>query len=140
MKILLAADGSKYTQKALDFIAAHRHLLTQQGELLVLHVQMPLPTGLNVVLGFDKARELHAIEAEKIFKPVKKFLDKHAIKFRCLTAIGSIVKEIVDSAKQEHAQLIVMGTHGRDLVGRALMGSVAQRVVAQTDVPVLLVK
>ena len=140
MKILLAADGSKYTQKALDFIAAHRHLLNQQGELLVLHVQMPLLTGFNVILGFDKAQELHAIEAEKIFKSVKKFLDEHAIKFRCLTAIGSIVKEIVDSAKQEHAQLIVMGTHGRDLVGRALMGSVAQRVVAQTDVPVLLVK
>ena len=140
MKILLAADGSKYTQKALNFMVAHRHLLKQQGELLVLHVQMPLPTGFNVILGFEKALELHAIEAEKTFKPVRKFLDKHAITYRCLTAIGPIVKEIVDAAKNEHAQLIVMGTHGRDLVGRALMGSVAQRVVAQSDVPVLLVK
>jgi len=140
MKILLAADGSKYTQKALDFMVAHKHLLNHQGELLVLHAQMPLPAGFNVILGFDKARELHAIEAEKVFKPVKKFLDKHAIKYRCLTAIGPIVKEIIDSAKTEQVHLIVMGTQGRDLVGRALMGSVAQRVVAESAVPVLLVK
>jgi len=36
--------------------------------------------------------------------------------------------------------MIVMGTHGHGLLGRALMGSVAQKVVAETDVPVLLVK
>jgi len=140
MKILLAADGSKYTQKALDFMVSHKHLLSHQGELIVLHAQMPLPAGFNVVLGFDKARELHATEAEKVFKPVKKFLDRHAIEYRCLTAIGPIVKEIIDSAKTEHVHLIVMGTHGRDLVGSALMGSVAQRVVSGSAVPVLLVK
>jgi len=140
MKVLLAADGSKYTQKALDFMVSHKHLLNHQGVLLVLHAQMHLPAGFNVILGFDKARELHAIEAEKVFKPVKKFLGKHTIKYRCLNAIGPIVKEIIDSAKTERVHLIVMETHGRDLVGRALMGSVAQRVVADSAVTVLLVK
>ena len=140
MKILLAADGSKYTQKALDFIVMHRKLLDAQTELLVMHVQMPLPTGFNLIMGFDKALELHAIEAKKIFAPVKKFLEKNAVKCRCVSAIGPIVKEIVDAAKNEHVDLILMGTHGRDLVGRALMGSVAQRVVANSTVPVLLVK
>jgi len=33
-----------------------------------------------------------------------------------------------------------MGTHGRDVAGQVLMGSVAQRVVANSDTPVLLVK
>ena len=140
MKILLAADGSKHTQKALDFIVMHRKLLDAQTDLLVMHVQMPLPTGFNLIMGFDKAVELHDIEAKKIFAPVKKFLDKNAVKCRCVSAIGPIVKEIVDAAKNEHVHLILMGTHGRDLVGRALMGSVAQRVVANSTVPVLLVK
>ncbi|HEY1230409.1 MAG TPA: universal stress protein [Ramlibacter sp.] len=36
--------------------------------------------------------------------------------------------------------MIVMGTHGYGMIGRALMGSVAQGVVAQSDVPVLLVQ
>lgn len=140
MKLLLATDGSKYTQKALDFIVLHKNWLDQQNELLVLHVQTPLPTGFNLLFGFDEAVELHATEAEKVFKPIKKFLDKHAVKYRCLYTVGPIVKEIVDLANTEHVNLIVMGTHGRDLVGRALMGSVAQRVVAQSTTPVLLVK
>ena len=57
-----------------------------------------------------------------------------------LDAIGPVVKEIVDAANNEHVDLILMGTHGRDLVGRALMGSVAQRVIADSDIPALLVK
>ena len=57
-----------------------------------------------------------------------------------LSAIGPVVKEIVDAANNEHVDLILMGTHGRDLVGRALMGSVAQRVIADSDIPALLVK
>ena len=51
-----------------------------------------------------------------------------------------MVKEIVDAANSEQVDLILMGTHGRDLVGRALMGSVAQRVIADSDIPALLVK
>ncbi len=42
--------------------------------------------------------------------------------------------------KGARAQLIVMGTHGHSPIGQILMGSVAQRVVAECDVPVLLVK
>jgi nucleotide-binding universal stress UspA family protein len=36
--------------------------------------------------------------------------------------------------------MIVMGTHGHGVFGRALMGSVAQSVVSECDIPVLLVK
>ena len=140
MKILLAVDGSAYTQKALDFIVDHRHLLGADRELIVMHAQMPLPTGFNLMMGDEKSRELHAIEAENIFTPVREFLDKNAVSYRCQTNIGPIVKEIIAAAKAEHVHLIVMGTHGRDLVGRAVMGSIAQKVVAQSTVPVLLVK
>ena len=140
MKILLAVDGSAYTQKALNFIVDHKHLLGADRELIVTHVQMPLPTGFSVIMGSENAQDLDAIEAENIFKPVRKFLEQHDLTYRCLTRIGPIVKEIIDAAKAEHVHIIIMGTHGRDLVGRALMGSVAQKVVAQSTVPVLLVK
>lgn len=140
MKILLAADGSDYTQKALDFIVANKQSLEVEGELLVIHVQMSLPTGFNVVMGSEEAQKLHALEAEDVFEPIRKFLGEHAITCRCVTKIGSVVKEIIDAADAEHVHLIVMGTHGRDLLSRAIMGSVAQKVVAQSTVPVLLVK
>ena len=87
-KLLPAADGSKYTQKALDFIAKHRQLLDAQSELLVMHVQLPLPTGFNLIMGFDRALELHDIEAQKIFDPVKKVLEKNAVKYRRVSAMA----------------------------------------------------
>ena len=54
--------------------------------------------------------------------------------------VGSACDEILNAAKVEGAQMIVMGTHGQGLVNRFFMGSIAQRVVARADVPVLLVK
>jgi nucleotide-binding universal stress UspA family protein len=46
-----------------------------------------------------------------------------------------------DEAEKRHkVHLIVMGTHGHGVLGRMLMGSVAQRVVSDGDLPVLLVK
>lgn len=140
MKVLLAADGSDYTKKALVYVAEHRQFLGPQGELLVVHVQSLLPTVLTAAISVEKALLLQEAEAEKVFAPVRKFLDKNMFKYRCVSAIGSIASEISDLAESEHVHLILMGTHGRDLVGRALMGSVAQKVVAKSTIPVLLVK
>jgi nucleotide-binding universal stress UspA family protein len=54
--------------------------------------------------------------------------------------VGSPGQEIVRAAKRSKANMIVMGTHGHGILGRALMGSVAQAVVTDADIPVLLVK
>ena len=140
MKLLLAADGSKFTQNALDFIVKHPHLRSSEDELLVVNVQPLLPTVFNAVLSVDKALELHESEADKVFLPIRKFLDKNKVKHRCISLIGSIATKIVTAAQDEHVNLIVMGTHGRDFLGTAVMGSVAQKVLAQSTVPVMLVK
>lgn len=140
MKLLLAADGSQYTRKALEFILEHKHLQTAQSELLVVNVQPLLPTVFNAVLSVEKALELHESEADAVFLPIRKFLDENNMKHRCISLIGSIASKIVAAAKDEHVDLIVMGTHGRDFLGTAVMGSVAQKVLAQSTVPVMLVK
>ena len=140
MKILLAADGSEYTAKALNFLTAHKQLLSKDDELLVIHAQMLLPTIFNAAINVEKALEINESAANEVLLPIRKFLEKHAINYRCLSVVGSVAKEIVDAAKSDGVQLILMGTHGRSAVGSALMGSVAQRVVANSTVPVLLVK
>jgi nucleotide-binding universal stress UspA family protein len=55
------------------------------------------------------------------------------------TAMGPIVTRILDYAVQNRIDLIVIGTHGRGLVGHFLLGSVAERVVQRSPVPVLTV-
>jgi nucleotide-binding universal stress UspA family protein len=52
---------------------------------------------------------------------------------------GEAWLEILAEARVGHADLIVMGTHGRTGIARALLGSVAERVVRHADVPVLTV-
>ena len=54
--------------------------------------------------------------------------------------LGRVADRIVDEAAKWHADVIVMGTHGRRGIRRLVMGSDAEAVVRTTPVPVLLVK
>ena len=140
MKILLAADGSSYTKKALAFLVTHEGLSGNDGELIVLNVQPSVPPRVMTMLGADTVAAYHSEEAQKVIEPIKAFLARHTIPFRCNWVVGSPVDRILEAAQTEKVHLIVMGTHGYGLVGRFFMGSIAQRVVAGCDVPVLLVK
>jgi nucleotide-binding universal stress UspA family protein len=55
------------------------------------------------------------------------------------TAIGTPVERILDAIGDHHIDLVVIGTHGRGMVGHLLLGSVAERVVRRSPVPVLTV-
>lgn len=140
MKVLLAADGSKYTKKALAFLVNHESLVSTNDELFVLNVQIEVPGRVKTMLGSAEVAAYHREEGDKVLNPIKKFLDKHALNYRCASVVGHPVEEILKTAAKEKSHLVVMGTHGHGLIGRALMGSIAQRVVADSDIPVLLVK
>ena len=140
MKILLAADGSKYTKKALAFLVANESLCGADDEIVVFNVQPAVPPRVRTMLGAAAVNEYHREEARKVLEPIERFLKRHELQFRTGSAVGSASTELLAAAKREKSQLIVMGTHGHGIIGRALMGSVAQRVVAEGGLPVLLVK
>ena len=140
MKILFAADGSKFTKKALTFLVASKSLATADDELVVFHVQDPVSPLVRNKLGSADVEAYQRGQAEKVLKPIKQFLDKHAVRYRCMWVAGLASSEIIRASKKERVQMIVMGAHGHGLVVRALMGSVAQRVMADCDIPVLMVK
>ena len=140
MKILFAADGSKYTKKALAFLVNHDELAGEEGEVVVLNVQAPVPGRVKSMLGAANVAAYHDEESQKVLAPIERFLTRHKIAFKMLAVVGPPTAEILRAAKKEKAHLVVMGTHGHGLLSRALMGSVAQRVIAESDIPVLLVK
>jgi nucleotide-binding universal stress UspA family protein len=140
MKILLAADGSEYTKKAAAFLVTHERLASPDDELVVLHVQTNVPPRVKSMLGAGAIRSYHSEEAAKVLAPLERFLKRHNLNFRTLWVVGSPAVEVVRVARQEGVHMIVMGTHGHGVIGRALMGSVAQNVVSECDIPVLLVK
>lgn len=140
MKILLAADGSSYTKKALAYLVTHEELAGADGEVVVLNVQPAVPPRVRGAVGAEIVAGFHQEEADKVLKPIERFLKRHDLAFTAKWVVGHAGQEIVRAAKKEKAQLVLMGTHGHGALGRALMGSVAQRVVTESEVPVLLVK
>ena len=139
MKVLLAADGSECTRKAAAFLMTHTAML-EGGELLLLHVQPVLPPRVEGFVGHQTMEDYHREEAAKVLEPLAAFVRRHEVPMRTRWLVGRPAQEIVKVARQEGAHLVVMGTHGYGMVGRALLGSVAQDVVTRSDVPVLLVQ
>ena len=140
MKILLAADGSSYTKKALAYLVTHGEIAGSDDEVVVLNVQTPMPPRVKTLVGGSAVDDYQREEADKVLRPIERFLKRHAVPFTTRWTVGRPGQEIVRAAKKDKAQLVVMGTHGHGLLGRALMGSVAQNVVTESEVPVLLVK
>ena len=140
MKILLAADGSEFTKKALAFLVTHEAFVGEGNELVVINVQAPMPPRVKSILGVAEIDAYHEEEAGKVLEPIKKFLDQHALNYSCNWVVGHVSDEIGLAIKRENAHMLVMGTRGHGVIARALMGSVAQRVIAECSIPVLLVQ
>ena len=140
MKILFAADGSSFTKKALAFLVGNKNLLGLGDELVVLHVQDAISAQIERKLGSAEVTAYQQKQSDAILKPIKKFLDKHAVNYRCLWIAGTAAGQIIEASKRERVQMIVMGAHGHGVLSRMFMGSVAQRVLAESDIPTLLVK
>ena len=140
MKILFPADGSKFSKKALAFLVTHEALSGEGTEIVVLNVQPPVPPRVRSMVGADDVEGYHREEAEKVLRPIERFLQRQGVTFRTTWVVGNVAKEVVKAIKKEKAHMVIMGTHGHGLIGRALMGSVAQNVVTECDIPVLLVK
>lgn len=140
MKIILPADGSDYTKKALAFIATHENLCGPNDELIVLNVQPPMPPRVKRMVGTSAVNDYHDDEARRVLEPIERFLKRHSIQYSCRWQVGSPAAEIIKAVGKEKAHMVIMGTHGHGLLGAAVMGSVAQRVVADSEVPVLLVR
>lgn len=140
MNILLAADGSRFTKKALAFLVVNNLLMESDATLHVINVQPPLPSNATRFLPKGTVNDYHREQAEKVLAPIQRFVDRHKLKCEVQWTVGLVDEEICKAVVKHKSHMIVMGTHGHGLLGRIVMGSVAQRVVATSPVPVLLVK
>lgn len=70
------------------------------------------------------------------------FVAKHfdGVEVESEVIVGYATEEILAAAEKHNADLIVMGTHGRKGIDRILFGSVAEKVVTQSKIPVLTIR
>ena len=139
MKILIAADGSDYTRRLLDYLAAHAWLRTGHA-VTVLTVVLPLPHRAAALAGLDLARGYYDDDAAQVQRPVRVFLEAHGIEATFVHRIGHPAECIARIAEEEGFDLVAMGSHGHGVVANVLLGSVATKVLALCRTPALLVR
>ncbi len=141
MKILVAVDGSPYTLKALDYLSTNRTMFVDGHALVVVHVSPGIPGHVARHVSKEVVESYYAEECTKVTDPLKVLLAERSIaNYTVQQRHGHAAEEVLKTAHEVGAGLIVMGTHGHGIFGRALMGSVATKVLAETDISVLLVK
>lgn len=134
--ILVAIDFEKASVRALDIAKELRSKLG--GDIVLAHVyQIPLFTypGLEPALLPTFTAEL----GQAVKKAITELKESSGAAVAVLRE-GEPASELLSIADEMKADLIVMGTHGRKGISHWLLGSVAERVVRQSKVPVLTVR
>lgn len=137
-KVLLTTDFSESASCALPYAMglAKRH----GSELIVLHV---VAGDSEYVKDSEFFKSYQRESREKAFAKMKhiEFAGNKDLNIRREITTGWSAKDgIVDFAKAEKPDLIVISTHGHGVVGRFFLGSVARSVTAEAPCPVLCVK
>ena len=138
-KVLCPVDFSKTSGHAFIYAAA----IAQQfeAELTVLHVieAVPLPTAYDGAPFVDTVREADKY-AEKELARLLGSVDAGKPRVRGAIAHGETHNAILNFAKQNDMDLIVIGKHGRKKLEFWLFGSVTERVIRHAACPVMVVQ
>lgn len=95
----------------------------------------------TIVVPLDGSQVQVVNEAEQYLAGVAQRVRTSGVKdVRCSVWYGAPAAAIIDAARLNHADLIVMMTHGRSGLGRLVMGSVAESVLRGTTTPILLLR
>lgn len=143
MKILLAVDGSPFTEKMLAYVAAHDEWLGARHRYTVVHVVPKIPPHAASFLARDAIDAIdayYADESEKVFKPIRTFFGKRGLQAEFVGLAGHAGETVAKLADEGSFELLMMGSHGHGQLDNLVMGSVATRIVAGCRVPVLLVR
>jgi nucleotide-binding universal stress UspA family protein len=140
MKVLIGIDDSKFSQDVIQAVVTQ--FRPENTGVLVLHVLEPISLGAPPEMAQGYAPEL---EEQK--KPAHELVEQCAKKlreagFEASTAveIGNVRACILDTAKECHADLIVIGSRGRRGIENFLLGSVAESVARNAKCSVEIVR
>jgi nucleotide-binding universal stress UspA family protein len=134
--ILLPTDGSDAADAAVDnaLSLAERY----DAALHVLYVADT--TEYSTVTFEDDVVDPLQREGESVVDEVVERADAEGVVAKGVVMQGGVFETIQNYVADDGIDAVVMGTHGRRGLGRALLGSVTERVVRTSDVPVLTVR
>ncbi len=140
-RILCPTDFSDFSERAYDYgLSIARHY---KAELYLLHVVRPVIIGYPEYAIPDSVSEFYGDLREHAEEQLREFAKVHAEgDVHAMVAVeeGVATESILDFARENSIDMIVMGTHGRRGFQRLTLGSVTERVLRRAGCPVLAVR
>ncbi len=138
-KIIVPVDFSKHSEYAIESAAilAKRN----NSEILAVHMLELSETSFSQSDSNNQLNDLFIMKrAEQQFEDFlnKKFLE--GVKVTPIIKRFKVFRELNEIAKSEHADLVIMGSHGTSGMSEIFIGSNTERVVRHSDIPVLVIK
>jgi len=139
-KILVPLDGSPLAEKALE--QAESLAKAFDSEILLFQVVHFMPIyGSPELVAPLIIDERHKEFAEKYLAGLVKVMEGKGLKVQAVVKTGQqVAVEIIDFAKENRADLIVMCTRGRSGISRWVLGSTAHKVITRAETPLLLLR
>ena len=137
--ILVPIDFSDATDSIVAWAAALAECFGSR--LWLLHVAAPEPEFVGYAVGPDSVRDQRAAELRSEHRELQhrtEALRERGLEAQALLVQGPTVEKILSEAASLEADLIVMGSHGRGAIGRALLGSVSEGVLHAARCPVTI--
>jgi len=138
--VLVAMDDSPLSREALAFALD----TFPDAQITAVHVAYPeigmLPADVNEVYDADPD-QLDGVgdkTAQTVFETIRSVADGHDLSVTFL--MGETDRRLVEYTAEGGFDHAVLGTHGRSGLSRLLIGSIAEAVVRETDVPTTLVR
>jgi nucleotide-binding universal stress UspA family protein len=139
-RVLIPLDGSRLAEGVLPFILQIAGPLDM--EVVLVRVVAPITPqaieGTTIFTADDVAARLN--EAREDLAPMAADLRRRGVRVTTDARYGEPVTEIVAAARETEAGIIAMTTHGRSGFSRLLFGSVAEAVLRQAEIPVLMMR
>ena len=147
MKIILATDGTKYGQAAVEMLGKF-NLGEGDSVKIISVVDMAFPLAIDIYGGYlpdtteieKAARENAAKIIETTRATLNGFFDGKTVDITSDILFGSPDSRIVETAEEAEADLIVIGSHGYKQWERLLLGSISDSVVHHAHCSVLIVR
>jgi nucleotide-binding universal stress UspA family protein len=140
--MLHATDFSPASRPA--FVHALRIARASGAELVLVNVTAPpspvLEDSYFSARSYQRMLAARRGEAERKLTALRGRAGRAGVRASVVVRDGTSFEEIVAAARQQRADLIVIGTHGRSGLGRLVLGSVAERVIGLASCPVLTVR
>ncbi len=140
--ILVATDGSRYSAAAAsEAIGIAKRNKCDLTVIAVVPAELVAPVDIDfATVSREKLADAEMQVAEKNAKAVKEAAVKEGVSVKAFVMTGKPADAIIETAKEQKSDLIVLGSHGRTGLEKLLMGSVAERVIVLSPDAVLVVK